>query len=174
MALQAQCGAVTEAVKLYLEPCRYVDIATDHSLRSIVDQIQVAVRVAGLELPLLWIPQGLDRTTADKVVRPHLEQVREVGTAADAVDVSTADRPDLMLLDINLPDRSGWDVMRELRRLGIDVPTIVVSAVRVNQSRLDEFHPMAYLPKPFPLEALRRLVVAVTDDELREFPEPEA
>ena len=42
----------------------------------------------------------------------------------------------------------------------IDVPTIVVSAVRVSQARLDEFHPMAYLPKPFPIEALLRLVLS--------------
>ncbi len=70
-----------------------------------------------------------------------------------------------MLLDINLPDHSGWDVMRELRRLGIDVPTIVVSAVRVSQSRLEEFHPMAYLPKPFPLEALLRLVFKTGGEE---------
>jgi len=92
-------------------------------------------------------------------------QVREVGTADEAVAVSTAERPDLMLLDINLPDHTGWDVMRELHRLGIDVPTIVVSAVRVSQSRLEEFHPMAYLPKPFPLEALLRLVFKTCSDE---------
>ena len=94
--------------------------------------------------------------------------VREVGTAAEAVAASTADAPDLMLLDINLPDRSGWDVLRELRRLGIDVPTIVVSAVRVSQGRLDEFHPMAYLPKPFPLEALLRLLFRTSSDESRQ------
>jgi CheY-like chemotaxis protein len=93
--------------------------------------------------------------------------VQEVGTAREAVAASTADRPDLMLLDINLPDRSGWDVLRELHRLGIDVPTIVVSAVRVSQSRLDEFHPMAYLPKPFPLEALLRLVFSATSADPR-------
>src|SRR5258706_908317 len=50
----AQCGAVTEAVKLYLDPCRYVDIATDHCLRSIVDQIQVAVRVAAVGLETIY------------------------------------------------------------------------------------------------------------------------
>lgn len=93
--------------------------------------------------------------------------VREVGTAEEAVSLSTADRPDLILLDINLPDRSGWDVMRELRRLGIDVPTIVVSAVRVNQSRLEEFHAMAYLPKPFSLEAVLRLVFRTSTDAPR-------
>ena len=109
-----------------------------------------------------------DEVTFRRVIARNLSGrgllVREVGTADEAVDVSTADRPDLMLLDINLPDRSGWDVMRELRRLGIDVPTIVVSAVRVNQSRLEEFHPMAYLPKPFPLEALLRLVFKTPAD----------
>jgi DNA-binding response OmpR family regulator len=84
--------------------------------------------------------------------------VREAGTAAAALDALAADRPDLLLLDINLPDRTGWDVMREMNRRGTGVPTIVLSAVRVSQSRLDEFHPLAFLPKPFPIEALLRLV----------------
>jgi hypothetical protein len=38
------------------------------------------------------------------------------------------------------------------------VPTIIVSAVRVSEERLAEFKPKAYLPKPFPLEALLRIV----------------
>jgi DNA-binding response OmpR family regulator len=63
------------------------------------------------------------------------------------------------LLHINLPDQTGWEVLRELKRRGSAVPTIIISAVRVNQSRLDEFHPLAYLPKPFPLDALLRLVL---------------
>jgi DNA-binding response OmpR family regulator len=86
--------------------------------------------------------------------------VREVGTAGEAITVATNERPDLLLLDINLPDQTGWDVLRELNRRGSNVPTIVLSAVRVSQSRLDEFHPLAYLPKPFPIEALLRLVLA--------------
>jgi carbonic anhydrase len=53
----AQCGAVSEAVNLYLEPRGYLDIATDYSIRSIVDQIQVAVRVAAMGLETLY---GLD------------------------------------------------------------------------------------------------------------------
>jgi DNA-binding response OmpR family regulator len=84
--------------------------------------------------------------------------VREAGTVSAALEAIAAHRPDLILLDINLPDRTGWDVMREMNRLNTRVPTIVVSAVRVSQSRLDEFHPLAYLPKPFPIEALLRLV----------------
>jgi carbonic anhydrase len=48
------CGAVTEAVNLYLEPRRYLDIATDYSIRSIADQILVAVRVAAMSLETLY------------------------------------------------------------------------------------------------------------------------
>jgi DNA-binding response OmpR family regulator len=86
-------------------------------------------------------------------------QVREAATADEALQAVATELPDLLLLDINLPDRTGWDVLRGLNQRSVQVPTIVVSAVRVSQSRLDEFHPMAYLPKPFPIEALLRLVV---------------
>lgn len=91
-------------------------------------------------------------------------QIREAATVDEAIRASHAEVPDLLLLDINLPDRSGWDVLRDLYQRHIAVPTIVVSAVRVSQSRLDEFHPLAYLPKPFPIEALLRLVLGTSGD----------
>lgn len=91
-------------------------------------------------------------------------QIREAATVDEAIRASNAEVPDLLLLDINLPDRSGWDVLRDLSQRHIAVPTIVVSAVRVSQSRLDEFHPLAYLPKPFPIEALLRLVLGTSGD----------
>jgi DNA-binding response OmpR family regulator len=89
-------------------------------------------------------------------------QVREASTVGEALQASSAEVPDLLLLDINLPDRTGWDVLRAFKQRNVQVPTIVVSAVRVSQSRLDEFQPMAYLPKPFPIDALLRLVIGGT------------
>src|SRR5262245_20196227 len=80
--------------------------------------------------------------------------VREAATASEALQALRESIPDLLLLDINLPDRTGWDVLREIARQQLEVPTIVVSAVRVSQSRLGEFKPIAYLPKPFPIDAL--------------------
>ena len=104
-----------------------------------------------------------DEVILRKVIARNLTsrgiQVCEAGTATEAVRAATTEHPDLVLLDINLPDQTGWEVLRELKRRGTVVPTIVVSAVRVSQNRLEEFHPLAYLPKPFPIEALLRLVV---------------
>ena len=84
--------------------------------------------------------------------------VQEAASASEAIAAFNAAPPDLLLLDINLPDQTGWDVLRELQRRGRAVPTVIISAVRVSQRRLDEFRPLAYLPKPFPIEALLRLV----------------
>ncbi len=106
-----------------------------------------------------------DEATLRRIIAINLSSrgllVSEAGTAEAAVGAVTHDRPDLILLDINLPDRTGWDVLRELRSRETEVPTIVISAVRANPSRLAEFHPVAYLPKPFPIEALLRLVFTV-------------
>ena len=56
-------------------------------------------------------------------------------------------------------------MLRHLKERKLEVPTIVVSAVRVSQARLDEFQPTAYLPKPFPIEALLRLVLGSPPSE---------
>lgn len=97
--------------------------------------------------------------------------VREAGSVAEALAAIAAAPPDLLLLDINLPDRTGWDVLREMNRAGTPVPTIVLSAVRVTQSRLEEFRPLAFLPKPFPIETLLRLVFGTPRPEAEAGPD---
>jgi len=49
-----QCGAVTEAVNVYLEPKRYMEMATDPSTRAIEDHIAVAVRVAAMTMEKIY------------------------------------------------------------------------------------------------------------------------
>lgn len=95
-------------------------------------------------------------------------------TVAEADSVETAleavkafSQPfDVIVLDIYLPEGTGWDVLRALRRpQRVDgsqpahAPKVIVTtAVRPAQCRIDEFHPDAVLLKPFPIDALVRLV----------------
>jgi DNA-binding response OmpR family regulator len=89
----------------------------------------------------------------------------DTGEAAlDALRVAAAAQLpfDLILLDINLPDLSGWDVLRRLRddtTLATRPPpaVIVMTAVRPHEKRITEFHPDAVLLKPFPIDAMLRL-----------------
>jgi DNA-binding response OmpR family regulator len=87
--------------------------------------------------------------------------VTEEGSAAAAIAALRAGEPfDALLLDVNLPDQTGWDVLRALN--GADVPPVIVlTALRPVQRRIDEFHPAAVLLKPFPIEALLQLVERV-------------
>ena len=43
-------------------------------------------------------------------------RVSTVGTVADAISVASADRPDLMLIDLTLPDGNGLLILEELRK----------------------------------------------------------
>ncbi len=84
---------------------------------------------------------------------------RGATTVAEATAALRAERPALMLLDIDLPDGSGWDVLRELRAAGgADVPVIAMSALRPNSRLCGELGVVGVLEKPFPMEALVRLV----------------
>jgi two-component system OmpR family response regulator len=81
------------------------------------------------------------------------------GTAADAVDAATSLRPDLILLDLMLPDGSGFDVCREVRRSS-QVPIIMLTARGDETDRIVGLEMGAddYLPKPFnPRELLARI-----------------
>lgn len=97
--------------------------------------------------------------------------VAEAGSVAEADEAfAAAPQPfDVILLDINLPDRTGWDVLRHLAAGGSARRPLVIitTAVRPVERRLAEFRPAAVLLKPFPIETLIRLI----DRELARGPE---
>ena len=76
---------------------------------------------------------------------------------------ATSEAPDLVLLDVMMPKLSGWDVCRELRRRGIDVPVIMLTArgEEVDRVRGLELGADDYVAKPFSLRELLARVRAV-------------
>lgn len=85
-------------------------------------------------------------------------RVDEAATVAEATAAIRGVGHDLALLDVKLPDATGWDLLRDLRQSGWDRPVIVLSAVAPNPARVREFRPHGVLLKPFPMDALLRLV----------------
>jgi DNA-binding response OmpR family regulator len=79
---------------------------------------------------------------------------------ADSAESAAAEldgglRPALVLLDLNLPGDTGWDLLRGdwILRAG-SPPVVITSATNVSPKRLAEFHVAGYLPKPCPLDTL--------------------
>ena len=81
----------------------------------------------------------------------------------DGLRLAASEAPDLVLLDIMMPRLSGWDVCRELRRKGIDVPVIMLTARGEEADRVRglELGADDYLAKPFSLRELLARVRAV-------------
>ena len=65
---------------------------------------------------------------------------------------------DVLVLDINLPDAVGWNVLTALDAAARRPRTIVLSAVPPSAARVREFSPVSVLEKPFPIDALLRLI----------------
>ncbi len=89
-------------------------------------------------------------------------EVREAGTAAEALDACVADRPSLVLLDLGLPDRPGLDVARELKAAPDTRATPVVALTgRVGPDERRaclEAGCSAYLSKPIEARILLRRI----------------
>jgi two-component system alkaline phosphatase synthesis response regulator PhoP len=81
----------------------------------------------------------------------------------DALRRAASEAPDLILLDVMLPRLSGWDVCRELRRRGVDVPIIMLTARGDETDRVRglELGADDYVAKPFALRELLARVRAV-------------
>src|SRR2546429_2879797 len=92
-------------------------------------------------------------------------QTTSATNGEDALALAMSDAPDLVLLDLMLPRMSGWDVCRELRRKGIDVPVIMLTARGAEVDRVLglELGADDYVTKPFSLrELLARVGGAAT------------
>lgn len=82
-------------------------------------------------------------------------RVLMAGNAADGLMYVRHDRPDVIILDLGLPDMDGLDVLRELRRLAA-TPVIVLSARDAERQKVEAFDIGAddYVTKPFGAEEL--------------------
>jgi two-component system OmpR family response regulator len=84
-------------------------------------------------------------------------------TGNDALRLADSDRPDLIVLDLMLPDIDGFEVVRRLRAGGNEVPVIFLTA---RDTTSDTVTGLAlggddYITKPFSVEALVARVRAV-------------
>src|SRR5690349_5257900 len=75
--------------------------------------------------------------------------------AAGALAAVAAERPDLIILDLGLPDRSGFEVIAEIRKHS-PVPIIVLSARSDERSKIEALDLGAddYIGKPFGVDEL--------------------
>ncbi len=111
-----------------------------------------------------------------KVLSRRGDQLEWVRDGRSALTAISEREPDLVLLDINLPDISGFDILKTIRSAENDVPILVLTARSSVTNRVFALDNGAddYLVKPFDIEelcarvrALRRRSASQNEGRLR-------
>ena len=82
--------------------------------------------------------------------------VSEAGTGSAALDVLTRNAPDLMVLDLGLPDMDGIEIIKRVRASGSALPIIVLSSRSDERGKVEALDLGAddYVTKPFGIDEL--------------------
>ena len=105
-------------------------------------------------MPALTILVIDDEPQIRRVVRNALmtddTRVVEAASGRGGIDLAAAERPDLIVLDLGLPDVGGLEVCREIRAWST-TPVVVLSARHSDREKADLLDAGAddYIPKPF-------------------------
>ncbi|RKQ35799.1 response regulator [Oceanobacillus halophilus] len=82
---------------------------------------------------------------------PHFHLMGSAGTGKEAIEMIRRKDPDLVLLDVFLPDLSGLDVIQKVREEGLPVDIIMITAARDTNTvhQFFRFGAVDYIVKPF-------------------------
>ena len=90
------------------------------------------------------------RRVVRHALEPGVRRVIEAATGREGIDAAAAERPDLIVLDLGLPDIEGLDVCREIRQWS-SAPIVVLSARHSDKEKVALLDGGAddYVTKPF-------------------------
>jgi CheY-like chemotaxis protein len=162
-------SVVGEGSTFWVElPAAQMEPTTEQRAEEAPPNLQAAEK-ALTEYKLLYIEdQDLNLRLVERLLarRPGYELITATHGGA-ALDLARKHRPDVVLLDLNLPDISGEDILRSLKadRELKATPVVMISADAVGD-RIDELLALGacgYLTKPYKLNEF----FSVIDEALR-------
>ncbi|MBI4395562.1 MAG: response regulator [Elusimicrobia bacterium] len=100
------------------------------------------------------------RLVLTNVLKPEGYSVLQAEDGAQAIETIKAEKPNLLLLDMRLPDMDGLEILAEAKKISPQMPVLMLSGFSDVESAVGAMKQGAfdYLSKPFRVEDVRRLV----------------
>jgi two-component system, chemotaxis family, response regulator PixG len=106
------------------------------------------------------------RVFFERVIAPLDVDLQMFGSAHEAFEYLETHKPDLLFLDIIMPEKDGLTFLQELRHLSLhqDTPTVVISSKDYAQDRVaaKELGVVEFVAKPMSTKAIEELVLKYT------------
>jgi CheY-like chemotaxis protein len=123
---------------------------------------------------ILYVEDNLSNLTLIEQMladQPHI-QLMTAMQGKMGIELARRHSPDMILLDLHLPDLPGWEVLSQLQRnvSTHDIPVVVISADATSRQieRLMAGGAAAYLTKPLDMVEFFRVIEETTSPRLRE------
>jgi len=108
--------------------------------------------VTGDVMPLILIADDsfIARLSLKKILKPLSVTLLEAEDGAKAMEMIRKEKPDLILLDLLMPEMDGTDILRLMKDESINIPVIVLSA-DIQETTINEVNSLgaiAFIHKP--------------------------
>lgn len=109
-----------------------------------------------------------DEADIQEVIHVLLEntdyEVISAENGQEALEKLEADlKPDIMLLDLMMPNMSGYSLLNELHHRGLhtEFSIIVMTADRLTKQQIDRMGIKGFISKPFDIQELEKMIAAL-------------
>ena len=101
-------------------------------------------------------------------------EIEAVPDGREGLDAVVRQRPDVVLLDLQMPRMDGLALLKQIREIEPRLPVIVISATQENKMSSEALRhgAVAYLPKPFDPRHVEMLVATFLDSTKPRPPKP--
>jgi two-component system cell cycle response regulator DivK len=108
---------------------------------------------------ILYIEDNIDnRTLIRRILTAEGYDLREAGNAGEALETLSLMRPDLILMDINMPDVDGYTLTTQIRGMSgfesVPIVALTANVMRGDRERSLEAGCDGYIQKPIDIDLL--------------------
>ena len=109
-----------------------------------------------------------NRMLVRRILEAEGYTIREAVDGPAGLEMAAQERPDLILLDINLPEIDGYDLAKRMRAMpnldGVPILAVTANVMQGDRERTMEAGCNGFIPKPIDVDKLPQLIKAALDN----------